>query len=64
MSETLLSVDNLKVHYPIRGGLLGRTVNFVKAVDGVSLNIARGKALHLLVSQAVASPRSALQSSA
>lgn len=48
MSETLLSVDNLKVHYPIRGGLLGRTVNFVNAVDGVSLDIARGESVALV----------------
>ncbi|MEJ5082127.1 MULTISPECIES: ABC transporter ATP-binding protein [unclassified Ochrobactrum] len=48
MSDTLLSVDNLKVHYPIRGGLLGRAVNHVKAVDGVSLNITRGESVALV----------------
>lgn len=47
MNDTLLSVDNLKVYYPIRGGLLGRPVNHVKAVDGVSLNIARGESVAL-----------------
>ncbi|MDR6434517.1 oligopeptide/dipeptide ABC transporter ATP-binding protein [Brucella pseudogrignonensis] len=48
MNDTLLSVENLKVHYPIRGGLLGRAVNYVKAVDGVSLNIARGESVALV----------------
>ena len=48
MSDMLLSVDNLKVHYPIRGGLLGRAVNYVKAVDGVNLNIARGESVALV----------------
>ena len=32
---TLIDVKGLKVHFPIRGGLLGRTVAHVKAVDGV-----------------------------
>lgn len=48
MSETLLSVEGLKVHYPIRGGLLGRPVGFVKAVDGVNLTIKRGESVALV----------------
>lgn len=48
MSDMLLSVENLKVHYPIRGGLLGRAVNFVKAVDGVDLEIGRGESVALV----------------
>jgi oligopeptide/dipeptide ABC transporter ATP-binding protein len=35
----LLRVTNLKVHFPIRGGLFGRTAGVVKAVDGVSFDI-------------------------
>lgn len=37
-----LEVNNLKVHFPIKGGILGRTVDHVKAVDGVSLRIEQG----------------------
>ncbi|MFK3665827.1 ABC transporter ATP-binding protein [Ochrobactrum teleogrylli] len=48
MSDILLSVQDLKVHYPIRGGLLGRTINYVKAVDGVDLEIARGESVALV----------------
>ncbi|MCX8998417.1 ATP-binding cassette domain-containing protein [Rhizobiaceae bacterium BDR2-2] len=48
MSEALLSVENLKVHYPIRGGVLGRPVGFVKAVDGVDLAIAHGESVALV----------------
>ena len=48
MSEPLLSVRDLKVHFPIRGGLLGKPVGCVKAVDGVSLDIARGESLALV----------------
>src|SRR5262249_52801367 len=38
----LLAVRDLKVHFPIRKGLLKRTVGHVKAVDGVSLAIGAG----------------------
>jgi oligopeptide/dipeptide ABC transporter ATP-binding protein len=39
--ETLLSVRDLKVHFPVGGGLLGARAS-VKAVDGVSFDIRRG----------------------
>ncbi len=45
---TLLDVKGLKVHFPIKGGLLGRTVAQVKAVDGVDLFIRRGETLGLV----------------
>ena len=44
----LLSVRNLKVHFPIKGGILGRTVGHVKAVDGVSFTIEPGQTLGLV----------------
>ncbi|MCK6390841.1 MAG: ABC transporter ATP-binding protein, partial [Azonexus sp.] len=44
----LLAVDGLKVHFPIRRGLLQRTVGHVRAVDGVSLQIAAGRTLALV----------------
>ncbi|MCG2577196.1 ABC transporter ATP-binding protein [Dechloromonas sp. XY25] len=43
-----LAVDDLKVHFPIRKGLLQRTVGHVRAVDGVSLAIAPGRTLALV----------------
>lgn len=39
---TFLEVKNLKVHFPIKGGIFGRTVDHVKAVDGVSLTLEKG----------------------
>ena len=39
----LLSVTDLKVHFPIRKGLMKSVVGYVKAVDGVSLQISPGK---------------------
>jgi len=44
----LLEVRNLKVHFPIRAGLLQRTVGHVRAVDGVSLALRAGKTLALV----------------
>jgi oligopeptide/dipeptide ABC transporter ATP-binding protein len=46
--EPLLDVRDLKVHFPIRKGLLSRTVDRVFAVDGVSLHLARGETLGLV----------------
>jgi peptide/nickel transport system ATP-binding protein len=44
----LLQVDDLRVHFPIRRGILQRTVGHVKAVDGISLELARGRTLALV----------------
>lgn len=44
----LLKVDGLRVHFPIRHGFLQRTVGHVKAVDGVSLELSRGRTLALV----------------
>jgi len=45
---TLVEVKGLKVHFPIKGGLLSRTVANVKAVDGVDMFIRRGETLGLV----------------
>lgn len=47
-AEDLLRVDNLVKHYPIRGGLLQRTVAQVKAVDGVTFSVKKGETLGLV----------------
>jgi ABC-type oligopeptide transport system ATPase subunit len=44
----LLHVADLHTHFPIRSGLLQRTVGHVRAVDGVSFDIARGETLGLV----------------
>jgi peptide/nickel transport system ATP-binding protein len=46
--EVLLEVEDLKVHFPIRRGVLRRAVGAVKAVDGVSLQIREGRTLALV----------------
>ncbi len=44
----LLEVRNLKMHFPIRAGVLKRTVGHVKAVDGVDLAVRPGETLGLV----------------
>ncbi len=46
--QPLLQVEGLKVHFPIRRGLLQRTVGQVRAVDDVSLTIRAGRTLALV----------------
>ncbi|WP_424813727.1 ABC transporter ATP-binding protein [Roseococcus sp. YIM B11640] len=46
--ERILEVADLKKHFPIRGGLLGGTVGYVYAVDGVSFHIDKGETLSLV----------------
>jgi microcin C transport system ATP-binding protein len=39
----VVSTDNLKVHFPIKAGFLRRTVDYVRAVDGLSLTLREGQ---------------------
>ncbi len=48
LGTTLIDVKGLKVHFPIKGGIFGRTVANVKAVDGVDLFIRQGETLGLV----------------
>ena len=47
-AEPILRVENLKIHYPIKKGLLRRTVGYVKAVDGISFEVFKGQTLGLV----------------
>ena len=48
-AATLVRVDDLYKHFPIKGGLMGmRTVAYVRAVDGVSFEVRKGETLGLV----------------
>ncbi len=44
----LLQLDDVKVYFPIRRGVLQRVVDYTRAVDGVSLSIGRGETYALV----------------
>ncbi|CAN5800895.1 dipeptide ABC transporter ATP-binding protein [soil metagenome] len=46
--QYLLETRNLKMHFPIKAGVLKRTVGQVKAVDGVNLQVRKGETLGLV----------------
>jgi len=46
--EELLSVSDLKVHFPIRMGLFPRIVGYVYAVDGISFSLRKGETVGLV----------------
>jgi oligopeptide/dipeptide ABC transporter ATP-binding protein len=46
--SAVVRIDSLKKYFPVTGGVLGKTVNQVKAVDGVSLEIGAGETLGLV----------------
>lgn len=46
--QELLKVEGLKQYFPIKGGVLGRTVNHVKAVDGISFTIYEGETVSIV----------------
>jgi microcin C transport system ATP-binding protein len=44
----IVRLDDLKVHFPIKRGVLRRTVGYVKAVDGVSIALRQGHTIGLV----------------
>ncbi|WP_350343951.1 oligopeptide/dipeptide ABC transporter ATP-binding protein [Proteinivorax tanatarense] len=48
MAENLLEIKDLKKYFPIKEGVLSRTVGYVKAVDGISFNIKKGEIVGLV----------------
>ncbi|MBD3647590.1 MAG: ATP-binding cassette domain-containing protein [Pseudomonadales bacterium] len=48
MNDNIVSVRDLKVHFPVTGGILRKTVGWVPAVDGVSFDLKRGETFSLV----------------
>lgn len=46
--KELLKVEGLKQYFPIKGGILGRTVNHVKAVDNISFEVYEGETVSIV----------------
>jgi peptide/nickel transport system ATP-binding protein len=46
--QPLLAVKNIEVHFPVRRGILARTVDHIRAVDGISFNVYPGQTLGLV----------------
>ncbi|MFB0505887.1 MAG: ABC transporter ATP-binding protein, partial [Thermodesulfobacteriota bacterium] len=46
--EELLSVSDLKVHFPIKKGVFSRIIGYVYAVDGISLTLKKGETIGLV----------------
>ena len=47
-AQPLLLVNDLRKHFPVRGGLLGRQVATVQAVDDVSFSVRKGETLGIV----------------
>jgi len=48
LTQPLLEIEGLRKDFPVRRGLLGRTLGTVRAVDGVDLSVRRGECLALV----------------
>jgi oligopeptide/dipeptide ABC transporter ATP-binding protein len=48
MSDRLVEVRDLRVHFPVRSGVFSRVTGQVKAVDGLSFDVMRGETLGLV----------------
>jgi len=48
VNDPLINVDSLKVHFPIKRGLLKKTIGYVYAVDNVSLSLQKGETLGIV----------------
>lgn len=46
--EKILEIEDLRVHFPVRGGIFRRAVGACKAVDGVTLCLRKGQTLGLV----------------
>lgn len=48
MQEVILTVDNLKLYYPIKQGFFRKTVGMIRAVDGLSFQLHAGETVALV----------------
>jgi len=46
--EPILRIENIRMHFPVKKGILKRTAGYVHAVDGISFTVARGETLGIV----------------
>ncbi|MBS4190753.1 dipeptide ABC transporter ATP-binding protein [Bacillus sp. FJAT-49705] len=46
--EVILKIENLKKYFPIKAGVIQRTIGYVKAVDDISLEVNKGETLGIV----------------
>jgi len=46
--EPILKIENLKMHFPVKKGVLRKTYGYVHAVDGVNFNVLKGETLGIV----------------
>ena len=46
--DSFIKIQDLKTYFPIKKGVLNKVVGYVKAVDGVSIEIRKGETLGLV----------------
>ena len=46
--EALLTIKGLKTYFPVKGGFMGKTQNYVQAVNDIDLTIYKGETLGLV----------------
>ena len=46
--QYILMVNKLKKYFPIKGGMVSKTVGYVRAVDGITFNLKRGTTMGLV----------------
>ncbi len=44
----IMACEDIKVHFPVKRGILRRTVSYIKAVDGISLNLQQGHTIGIV----------------
>ena len=54
MSENILEVKNLKTYFPVKEGVIKKTVGYVRAVEDVSFNVKKKQVFALVESPAAA----------
>ena len=47
-SEVILEVKNLKKYFPVERNFFGKPIRFLKAVDGISFKLEKGKTLGIV----------------